>query len=173
MWITIIQFTRWLYRTLNADVRPWQVGLGFTLGALAGLLPPGLAMLCVFVALILVNVHFGSAMFSFGLFRLLAWALQLPLIRPLGAWALELAPRGPLIAAAQSPVLSWLRLDYHDVAGAIALWLVLCLPLFIGSTFLWARFKPALEKRWKSSKLLKWLSKVWLFKGLKYVFIGS
>ncbi|MCZ7606056.1 MAG: hypothetical protein M5U25_08265 [Planctomycetota bacterium] len=40
MWITIIQFTRWLYRTLNADVRPWQVGLGFTLGALAGLLPP-------------------------------------------------------------------------------------------------------------------------------------
>ena len=173
MWLTIIKFTRWLYKTLNADLRPWQVGLGFTLGALAGLLPPGLATVCVFVAILLINLHFGSAMFAFGLFRLLGWALQGPLIRPAGGVAVDLAPRGVLIAAAQSPVLSWLRLDYFDVAGAILVWLVIAIPLFVGMTLAWAKWRPLLERKFKKSKLLKWASKVWIFKGLKYVFLGS
>jgi uncharacterized protein (TIGR03546 family) len=173
MWLLLIKSTRWLYKTLNADVRPWQVGLGVTLGALAGLLPPGLAMLCVFVAILLVNVHFGSALFSFGLFRLLGWAMQQLLVRPAGAIAVGLAPHGLLISAAQSPVLSWLRLDYFDVAGAILIWLVLAVPLMAGVTYGWSKFRPALEKKLKNSRLMKWASKVWLFKGLKYVFLGS
>jgi uncharacterized protein (TIGR03546 family) len=172
VWLTLIKFTRWLYKTLNADLAAWQVALGFTLGALAGLLPFGLGTLCVFTAIILINVHFGSAMFSFGLFRLLSWLLQGVLVRPFGAWAVEAAPQGPIIAAAQSPILSWLRLDYHDVAGAIAIWLIIALPLFLGMTYAWTRLKPAMDRRLKSSKLLKWMSKVWLFKGLQYVFIG-
>ena len=173
MWLTIIKFTRWLYKTLNADLAPWQIGLGFTMRALAGLLPLGLGTVCVFTLIILVNMHFGSAMFSFGLFRLLAWALQTVLIRPVGASALEFAPHGPLIAAAQTPILGWLRLDYYDVAGAIAIWLILAMPLFIGMSLFWKRFRPALEKKLKNSKALKWLSKMWLFKGLKYVFLGA
>lgn len=173
MWLTIIKFTRWLYKTLNADLAPWQIGLGFTLGALAGLLPLGLGTVCVFAVILVVNLHFGSAMFSFGLFRLVAWALQGALIRPVGAKALEYAPREPLITAAQTPVLSFLRLDYYDVAGAIAIWLALALPLFIGMSLVWKRFRPALEKKLKHSKTLKLLSKMWLFKGLKYVFLGA
>ncbi len=171
--LTIIKFTRWLYKTLNSDQLPWQIALGFTLGALAGLLPLGLGTVAVFVLIILINMHFGSALFAFGLFRLLSWALQGVLIRPLGAWAVEVAPHQPLIAAAQAPILSWLRLDYHDVAGAIALWVVIAIPLFVGMTLSWRRFKPALEAKLKQSKFMKWASKVWLFKGLKYVFLGN
>lgn len=172
MWLTIIKFTRWLYKTLNSDQFAWQIALGFTVGALAGLLPLGLGTLCVFTVIILVNMHFGSAMFAFGLFRLLSWALQGPVVRPTGAAALEVAPRGPVIAAAESPVLSWLRLDYYDVAGAIAIWLMIAIPLFAGMWWFWKRFKPALEKKLRKSKFMKWASKVWLFKGLRYVFIG-
>jgi uncharacterized protein (TIGR03546 family) len=173
MWLTIIRFTRWLYRTLNADLAPWQIALGFTLGALAGMLPLGLGTVLVFTAIILVNVHFGSAMFAFGVFGVASWALQTPLVRPIGALALELAPRGPMIAAAQTPVVSWLRLDYHDVAGAIAIWLVIALPLFICMAWFWKRFRPALEKKLANSRFMKWASKVWLFKGFRYVFLGS
>lgn len=171
--LTIIKFTRWLYKTLNSDQRPWQVALGFTLGALAGLLPIGLGTVAVFILIILVNMHFGSALFAFGLFRLLAVVLQGALIRPLGAWAVEVAPHQPLIAAAQAPVLSWVRLDYHDVAGAIALWAFIAIPLFVGMSLTWRRYKPALEVKLKKSRLFKWGSKVWLFKGLRYVFLGK
>lgn len=172
MWLILFKFTRWVYKTLNSDVRPWQIALGFTLGALAGLLPLGLGTLAVFTLLLLLNVHFGSAMFSFGTFRLLAWLLQVPLIRPVGEAALDIAPQGPLVAAASTPILAWLRLDYFDVAGAIAIWLILALPLFVSMAALWTRFREWMDKRLKNSRFMKWASKVWLFKGLRYVFVG-
>lgn len=172
MWLLFFKFTRWLYKTLNADMRPWQVALGITLGALAGLLPFGLAMLCVFVLIILVNLHFGSAMFSFGVFGLFSWPSQLWLIRPLGQVALEAVPQGPVIAAAQSPILGWLRLDYFDVAGAIALWLLIAAPLFVVSMLAWSKLKPWMDRKLKESRLLKWLSKLWLAKVVKFAFIG-
>jgi uncharacterized protein (TIGR03546 family) len=172
VWLTIIKFTRWLYQTLRADVAPWQVGLGFTLGALAGMLPFGLGTVCVFTVLIFVNVHFGSALFAFGLFRLLAWLLDGPVLRPLGASALEAAPQGPLIAAAETPILSWLRLDYFDVAGAVAAWLIIAIPMFAGITFTWHRLRPWMDRRLKNSKVLMALSQFWLIRGLKYVFLG-
>lgn len=172
MWLLLFKFTRWVYQTLNSDLAPWQVALGFTLGALAGLLPPGLGTVCVFTAIILINVQFGGACFAFGVFRLIGWSLEGPLLRPVGAYALELAPQGPLIAAAQSPVLCWLRLDYHDVAGAIAIWLVLAIPMFALIALFWRRYREVLEKRLKKSRIMQTLSQVWLIKGLKYVFIG-
>lgn len=173
MWLTIIKFTRWLYKTLNSDQFAWQISLGFTIGALAGLLPLGLGTVVVFTFIVLVNLHFGSAMFAFGLFRLVSWALQGPVIRPTGASALDIAPHGPIIAISQTPILSWLRLDYYDVAGAIAVWLIIAIPLFVGMTLFWHKFRPALEKKLKKSKFLKWASKMWIFKGLKYVFLGA
>ena len=173
MWLILFQFTRWLYRTLNADVRPWQIALGITLGALAGLLPFGLGTLCVFSALLLINVHFGSATFSFALFRLLGWALQGPLIRPFGWAAFDYTPQAPLIALARTPVLSWLRLDHEDVMGAFALWLIIAAPLFLALTFLWARYQDRMREGWRNSRLLKWLSKLWLVKAIRYVFIGA
>jgi uncharacterized protein (TIGR03546 family) len=173
VWLTLIKLTRWVYKTLNSDVRPWQIGLGFTLGALAGMLPLGLGTVCVFTAILLINVHFGSAMAGFGLFKLLSWTLQVPLVRPVGERALDIAPQGPVVAASQTPVVAWLRLDYFDVAGAIAIWLIIAIPLFIGMTAFWARFRETMEKRWKNSKFVKWASNVWLFKGLRYVFAGS
>jgi uncharacterized protein (TIGR03546 family) len=170
--LTVIKFIRWVYKTLNSDAQPWQIALAVTLGALAGLLPLGLGTLCVFLVILLVNVHFGTALFSFAMFRLLSWSLQLLLIRPVGAFALDYAPQGPLIAAANTPILAWLRLDYHDVAGAIAVWLVIALPLYLGMHFVWSRYRELLERRVKNSRFAKWASKVWLFKGLRYVFIG-
>ncbi|MBX3475325.1 MAG: hypothetical protein KF754_13170 [Planctomycetes bacterium] len=173
MWLMFFKFTRWLYQTLNSDMRPWQIALGVTIGALAGLLPLGLGTLCVFVAILLVNVHFGSATFSFGFFRLVGWALQGPVIRPLGDRALEGAPQQPLISLAQTPILSWLRLDYNDVAGAIALWVIIALPLFFAIAGLWSKYQDKMKAKWANSKLLKWLSKLWLFKILRFVFIGA
>ena len=173
MFFTLIKATRWLYKTLNADLFPWQIALGFTLGALAGLLPLGLGTVCVFMVIILVNLHFGSAMFAFGLFKLITLPLQVVLIRPLGASALEVAPQGPLIAAADTPIIAWLRLDYYDVAGAIALWLIIAVPVYLSMLFFWRAWRERLERKLQKSKFMKWASKVWLFKGFKYVFLGS
>jgi uncharacterized protein (TIGR03546 family) len=171
--LTLLKFTRWLYKTLNSDQRPWQIALAITLGALAGMLPLGFATLCVFVVILLVNVHFGSAFFSFGIFKLIAWPLQLAVIRPAGVIALDIVPQGPIIYAAQAPVLAWLRLDYHDVAGAIAVWAIIAVPLFIFVAATWTRFREILKQKIGKSKFMKWASNKWLFKGLRYVFIGA
>lgn len=172
MWLILLKFTRWVYQTLNDEARPWQVALGVTLGALAGLLPLGLGTLCVFTAILLINVNFGSACFVFVVFRLIAFALQVHVLRPMGVAALDMAPQGPIIAAASTPIIAWLRLDYHDVAGAIAIWAIIAIPLFIFLLATWARFQAWMNKRLKNSRTMKWLSRVWLFRGLKYVFIG-
>ncbi|MBP9890908.1 MAG: hypothetical protein KBG84_03325 [Planctomycetes bacterium] len=173
--ITLLQICRWLYRTLNTDARPWQVGVGITLGALAGLLPYGLAMLAVFLTILVVNCHFGTAFFSWGIFRLISIALQTLLIRPLGAVALEAMPQGGrelLIAASHMPIVSWLRLDYHDVAGAIALWCLIAIPLTIFSILFFRRYQEVLRAKLAHSRTMKILSQIWLFKALRYVFVG-
>lgn len=173
--ITVLQICRWLYRTLNTDARPWQIGIGVTLGALAGLLPYGLAMLAVFVAILVVNCHFGTAFFSWGFFRLVSIAFQMVLVRPLGAVALEALPqpgREFLVTCATTPVVSWLRLDYVDVAGAIALWCLLAVPLTIFSIVFFKRYQETLRARLANSRVMKLLSQVWLFKALRYVFVG-
>lgn len=172
MWLVLLKFTRWVYQTLNEEARPWQVALGVTLGALAGLLPLGLGTVCVFTAILLVNVNFGSACFAFLVFRLVSLALQVHVVRPMGVAALDIAPQGPLVAAASTPILAWLRLDYHDVAGALAIWLIIAIPLFLFLYATWSRFQAWMNKRLRNSRVMKWLSRVWLFRGLKYVFIG-
>ena len=173
--ITFLQICRWLYRTLNTDARPWQIGVGITLGALAGLLPYGLAMLAVFFVILIVNCNFGTAFFSWGLFRLVSIALQTIVIRPMGAVALDAMPqagRELLISAATMPIVSWLRLDYYDVAGAIALWCLLAVPLLIFSALFFRRYQDVLRAKLANSRTMKILSQIWLFKALRYVFVG-
>jgi len=173
--ITFLQICRWLYRTLNSDVRPWQIGAAITLGALAGLLPFGLTMLCVCFVVLLVNCHFGTACFAWGMFKLMAWPLQMILIRPMGAAATDLLPqagRDLLVTCSTTPIVSWLRLDYFDVAGGIALWLLLAAPLMIFSTLLFQRYQDQMKAKLAKSRMMKILSQVWLFKALQYVFVG-
>ncbi len=173
--ITLLQICRWLYRTLNSEARPWQIGVAVVLGALAGLLPYGLAMFAVFVVILLVNCNFGTAFFSWGMFRLISWSLQLVLIRPMGAVALEMMPqtgREFLIACATTPVVSWLRLEYTDVAGAIAFWCLIAVPLAVFSILFFRRYQETLRARLGNSRIMKVLSQIWLFKALRYVFAG-
>lgn len=169
---TIIKACRWIYKTLQGAFRPWQIALGITLGALAGLLPLGFGTLCVFMLILLINVNFGSASFSFGIFRLIAFALQMNVVRPLGREFLEILPQKPIITMARTPIVAWLRLDYFDVAGALALWLILCVPLFVASYLAYAKLQPKMHERIKKSKFLKWLNRLWLVKGLRHVFVG-
>ena len=145
-----------------------------TAGVIVGqLLPLGLGTVAVFTLIILVNLHFGSATFAFGMFKLISLPLQGVVIRPLGASALDVAPHAPIIAAAETPILAWLRLDYYDVAGAIALWLIIAIPLYVGMILFWRVYRERLEKKLKKSKFMKWASKVWIFKGFRYVFLGA
>lgn len=171
MFLTLFKFTRWLYKTLNSDLRPWQIALGITLGALAGLLPFGLLMLAVLVLMLLVNLHFSSGMFSFGLFSLLHLPLRKPLIFPIGDWV-HGSFRSFIELAYDSSLLNWMNLDMNHVAGAVGLWVFLAIPLFSGSMVMWSKLQGPIRDKLKSNSYLKWASKTWLAKGLKYVFIG-
>jgi uncharacterized protein (TIGR03546 family) len=171
VFLTFIKFSRWLYKTLNADLKPWQIALGITFGALAGLLPLGLLMIAVFLLMLLVNLHFGSGLFSFGLFSLLYTPIRKPVILPLGDWV-HANFRGFIEFAYESAAMGWMNLDMNNVAGGVALWAVLAIPLFLGSVFMWKKLQGPMREKLKTNKFLKWVSKTWLAKGLRYVFVG-
>ena len=77
-----------------------------------------------------------------------------------------------LVQAATTPVLSLFRLDYFDVAGGFALWLLLALPLLIFTTLFFRRYQDVLTQTLAQSRVMKVLSQIWLFKALRYVFVG-
>ncbi|MCC6574548.1 MAG: hypothetical protein IT462_12255 [Planctomycetes bacterium] len=172
MTLLILKACRWLYRTLNSDARPWQIGLAVVLGALAGLLPLGLGTVAAFLLILLVNVHFSTAFFSFAVFQLLSLTLQTALIRPIGERTLDLAPQALVVGAARTPIVSLFRFDYFDVAGGIALWLIIAAPLMAGVTLFYARYQAWMKAKLANSRIMKLLSQTWLFKGLRFVFIG-
>jgi hypothetical protein len=53
------------------------------------------------------------------------------------------------------------------------LWLIIAIPLFVAMVFIWSKYQDKLKQRWRESRLLKWLSKLWLVKAVRYVLVGA
>ena len=155
---------------LNSELTPAQVGMGFSLGVFAGLVPWGANTLLWLTLAFLSTVSFSSTLLAFALFRLLAWGL-LPVSHAIGRFLLEQEALQPLWGAlVHAPVLAWLRLNHYAVLGSYALALpAAALAFFLvrgfvrtyrGSFFAYLeRSRPwqALSQRERLFRLLQWL----------------
>lgn len=168
--MTLIRLLRRVLAILNSELTPAQVGLGFALGVIAGLVPWGANTFLWLTLAFLFAVSFSATVLALALFRLLAWGL-LPLSHEIGHLLLEQEALEPLWSAlAHAPLLAWLRLNHYAVLGSYAL----ALPTAVLTFFLIRGFvrtyresffayiersRPwqALSQRERFFRLLQWL----------------
>ncbi len=115
-----------LLKALNSEAAPWQIGWAMALGLLAGLLPFGLLTLVVlFVACVIaINLLTFFLVWGAGSALMLMLGDQLESV----VWAYAQAPF-VLDLLSGSEALQVLRLHHTQVLGALALGLLLMLPV--------------------------------------------
>ena len=168
-----IRFIRWIYGTLNGVERPWQIALGLALGLAFGMSPIGALTLLGLLLMLFINCHFGSGIFG----MILGFALFQPLLRfalfwYIGDWALMNGPHDFFNAMAASDV--WRLFWLHDrfTLGGLICGIGFGIAAFFGAWFVVRKFRESFHKRVGNSRIVKALASTWLFRGLRWLFIG-
>ncbi|MBN1349800.1 TIGR03546 family protein [candidate division KSB1 bacterium] len=155
----ILQLVSKFIKILNSDASPNQVAWGFALGTILGFTPlMAFHNLIVVVLLIILRVNIASAMLSFALVKLFAWALD-PLFHRVGFFVLT------DIAALQSfwtslynaPIAPFTRFNNTIVMGSLLISLVLLVPNYIWFKWFIRRYRESWNekvKKWKITKVL-------------------
>ena len=171
----LLKFIRKLFKILNGDTSPVEIGLGFVLGMFLGLAPMKTLLALVFLLLFLVlKANFASMLFGLAVFKLLGVAFLDVISKAIG--------RGLLVDCAflhgfwqwlvNLPLVSFMELNDTLVMGGLALGVVLAVPVYFLVTRGVRRYRER-QKSQMESKFDKWLKKVWIVKLLKWLLIGS
>lgn len=149
-----------LINILNKDASPRQIAGGMALGAIAGLTPTAsLHNLVVLVLVLMLKVNVTSAIFSWGLFALFAYALD-PLFNKVGYHLLTGVPAlTPLWTALyNTPVVPWTRFNNTLVLGSLVCSLLAFWPLYFLLAWAVAKYRE---------KVLVWVNKLKIVQALK------
>ena len=160
----IIKFLQSLFKALNSDGTPGQVGMGLALGLVFGLTPLMSLHNLVFLAIaMLTTVSFPGVM--------LGWAIAVPfgfMLDPLfdrvGLALLTtdaLAPTWTWIV--NTPVLSLAHLNNTIVLGSLVTWAVLFVPAYFLFRYLVARYRKDIYARLETTHAFRVIktSKLW------------
>lgn len=160
----IIKFIQSLFKALNSDGTPGQVGMGLALGLVFGLTPLMSLHNLVFLAIaMLTTVSFPGVM--------LGWAIAVPfgfMLDPLfdrvGMALLTtdaLAPMWTWIVS--TPVLSLAHLNNTIVLGSLVTWAVLFVPAYFLFRYLVARYRKDIYARLDKTHAFRVIktSKLW------------
>ena len=160
----IIKFLQSLFKALNSDGTPGQVGMGLALGLVFGLTPLMSLHNLVFLAIaMLTTVSFPGVM--------LGWAIAVPfgfMLDPLfdrvGLALLTadaLAPMWKWIV--NTPVLSLAHLNNTIVLGSLVTWAVLFVPAYFLFRYLVARYRKDIYARLETTHAFRVIktSKLW------------
>jgi uncharacterized protein (TIGR03546 family) len=153
----ILKLLQSLIRTLHSEGTPAQIAAGAALGAALGLTPltsPHNALVIAMMALL--NVSFGAGMLAMVIFAPLGFALD-PLFDRIGsALLLSLPALRPLwLAISNTPVLAFFNFNNTVVAGSIAGWLILALPIYFLARFSVVRYRESIGARVRQSRAYK------------------
>jgi len=155
----ILKFIQQLFRALNSEGTPGQVGMGMAIGLAFGLTPlASLHNLVVLAVAMLTTVSFPGVM--------VGWAIAVPfgfLLDPLfdrvGMALLNTEALAPFFTwVVNTPVIALSRLNNSIVIGSLVVWLVLILPAFFVFRVLVARYRVhiyAHVQKWRIVQVLK------------------
>ncbi len=144
----ILKFIQSLFKALNSDGTPGQVGMGMALGLCLGLTPiASLHNLVVVAIAMLTTVSFPGFM--------LGWAAAVPagfLLDPLfdkvGMSLLLNDALAPFFTwVVNTPVVSLSRLNNSIVVGSLVCWLVVLLPCAVAFRYLVAKYRAHIFAR--------------------------
>lgn len=160
----IIKFLQSLFKALNSDGTPGQVGMGLALGLVFGLTPLMSLHNLVFLAIaMLTTVSFPGVM--------LGWAIAVPfgfMLDPLfdrvGLALLTTDALAPLWTwIVNTPVLSLAHLNNTIVLGSLVTWAVLFVPAYFLFRYLVARYRKDIYARLEKTHAFRVIktSKLW------------
>ena len=158
--LALLKLLQSLVKTLHSDGSPSQIGLGVALGAALGLTPiANLHNLLILLLLAVLNVSFGAGMLAWGVFVPVGFMLD-PLFNWVGHWLLiDAASLRPLWTTwDNTPVLALTSFDNTVVLGSFVVWLLLFVPIWLGSRWAVVRYRTTLGKRVQQSHFYKVLS---------------
>ena len=165
-----------LIRIIHSETDPRQISLGFALGMIPGLTPlTSLHNLLVLLAILFFRVNIGAAMLSWGVFKILAYALD-PLFHPIGLFLLTGVAflQGLWTTLYNAPLVPYTRFNNSIVMGSLVFSLFAFYPVYWGGRFMVVKYRETLMERFnrlrivqvfRASDLYKWYSRYSKLKG--------
>ena len=159
-----------LIRMMHSETDPRQISLGFALGIIPGFTPlTSPHNLLVLLALLFFRVNIGAAMLSWGVFKVLAYALD-PLFHQIGLFFLTRAGflKGLWTALYNAPLVPYTRFNNTVVMGSLIFSLLAFFPVYWGGKFIVLKYRETLRERFnrlkivqvfRASNIYKWYSR--------------
>ncbi len=160
----LLKFLQQMFRALNSDGTPGQVGMGMAIGLAFGLTPLiSLHNLVILAVAMLTTVSFPGVMLGWAVAVPLGFALD-PLFDRVGMAILMSDAAAPFFTwVVNTPVVALSGLNNSITLGSLVVWIVLLVPAFFVFRTLVARYRAhvlAYVQRWRVVQVLK-SSKLW------------
>ncbi len=166
----MLKLIRRIFKILQSELSPAQVGAGFSLGVFMGLAPLGLHSFLLVSLALLLRLSFSSFLISFGLFKLAYFPLR-GTSYAIGQAILEWPPLESLWQTILHwPIIAPLGYERYLLFGSYVLSLSIAIPVFLLVRFLVIRYRRSFTtyvqgsgayqrlraRRW--FRLLQWLA---------------
>ena len=152
----ILKFLQELFKALNSDGTPFQVGMGMALGLAFGLTPlVSLHNLVVLAIAMLTTVSMPGVFLGWAIATPLGFMFD-PLFDKVGLALLMNDALAPFfIWAVNTPVVALARLNNSIVLGSLVSWLVILVPSALIFRVLVARYRAHIYARLEQVKLVR------------------
>lgn len=156
----VLQFIAKFFKILSSAASPAQISSGFILGMIIGLTPLwSLHNLIILLLIIILNVNITMAIFSFGLFSLIAYLID-PLFHSLGYFMLVDIKllHGFWLMLYNVPIIALSKFNNTVVLGSFLSSLVLLIPVYFIMKKAVVTYREKLEPivlKWKIVKVIK------------------
>jgi uncharacterized protein (TIGR03546 family) len=160
----ILKFLQTMFKALNSDGTPGQVGMGMAIGLCFGLTPlVSLHNLVVLAVAMLTTVSFPGVFLGWAIATPLGFLLD-PLFDRIGMALLTQDALAPLFTwIVNTPVVALSRLNNTIVLGSLVSWLVLLVPSYVVCRVLVDRYRAHVLAYVQKLKIVQMLqgSKLW------------
>jgi len=158
-----------LIRMMHSETDPRQISLGIALGMIPGFTPlTSPHNLLVLLAILFFRVNIGAAMLSWGVFKVLAYALD-PLFHQIGLFFLTQVGFLQTLWTAlyNAPLVPYTRFNNTVLMGSLMFSLLAFFPIYWGGKFMVVKYRETLRERFnrlkivqvfRASKIYKWYS---------------
>ena len=159
-----------LIRMMHSETDPRQISLGFALGMIPGFTPlTSPHNLLVLLAILFFRVNIGAAMLSWGVFKILAYALD-PLFHQIGLFLLTQITflQGLWTTLYNAPLVPYTRFNNTVLIGSLIFSLLAFYLVYWGGKVMISKYRETLRERlnrlkivqvFRSSSIYKWYSR--------------
>jgi len=172
--VFFLTFIRKLYKVLSSAASPSAVAFAVAFGVVAGCVPlmSGLALFLVLLVLVL-RVNAAAALFAWVLTRLLVVGTLVGTFESVGETLLENeALKGFWTWLLNLPVVAWFGLEHYVIVGGAVVGVLLGAALFFPIRLLVILYRRYAHEKVSESKFFRWLTKFWVVRILRFVFVG-